>query len=296
MSEIKTVEKRELDFSSEEIQLIKETVAKGTTDVEFRFFLELAKRYDLDPFKKQIWCVKYGNSPATIFTGRDGFLHIAHKSGLLKGFETYALMRDPKTGEVKEVDVCPDPRLLIGAKCYVYRKDWERPVIQSVLLREYNTGKSNWAKMPETMIKKVAESMALRKAFDVSGLYAPEEFDQVKDEQYTETKNSKKYKPTQKTNEDIQNPLLIQVLKEKVRILSEILGVKEEMILHELEKRAKKPIGEFTNDERNQSIKYLVKWIEKEEKARKTEPELIIEEPYEEDEQLMAEAVKLWQE
>ncbi|SHE47281.1 phage recombination protein Bet [Marinitoga hydrogenitolerans DSM 16785] len=291
MSEIKPVESKEIKFSSEEVQLIKETVAKGTTDVEFRFFLELAKRYDLDPFKKQIWCVKYGNSPATIFTGRDGFLHIAHKSGKFASLKTFALVLD-KNGEVKEADVCPDPRRLVGAKCYVFRNDWKEPLVQSVLLREYNTGKSNWAKMPETMIKKVAESMALRKAFDVSGLYAPEEFDQVKEEQYTETKNIRKQKTMSKNNKNI-NPQLILVLREKVKTLSEMLGVKEEMILHELERRVKKTIGEFTNDERNQAIKFLIKWIEKEEKAQ--QPEIIIEEPYKE-ENLMAEAARLFEE
>ena len=54
------------------------------------------------------------------------------------------------------------------------------PFVVEVSLSEYNTHKSNWQRMPETMIKKVAESQCLRKAFDVSGLYAPEEYEPEK--------------------------------------------------------------------------------------------------------------------
>jgi hypothetical protein len=43
-------------------------------------------------------------------------------------------------------------------------------------LEEYAKDTEIWKKMPRTMIQKVAESQALRKAFSVSGLYAPEEF------------------------------------------------------------------------------------------------------------------------
>ena len=51
-------------------------------------------------------------------------------------------------------------------------------------MHEYNTGKAMWAKMPETMIKKVAEAAALRMAFpdELGGLYAQEEMDQANPE------------------------------------------------------------------------------------------------------------------
>ena len=156
-------------YTSEQLQLIKNMYAVGTTDDEFKVFVELAKRYALDPFKRQIWCVKYGNNPASIFTGRDGFLHIAHQNPTFRGLKTYAITTDGR-----EVLICPDVSKLAGAVCYVFRSDWSEPMVQAVSLKEYNTGKSLWARMPEIMIKKVAESMALRKAFDVSGLYAPE--------------------------------------------------------------------------------------------------------------------------
>lgn len=44
-------------------------------------------------------------------------------------------------------------------------------------MQEYNTNKSTWAGKPATMIQKVAEAHAFRKAFPMvmSGLYTPEE-------------------------------------------------------------------------------------------------------------------------
>ncbi len=149
------------NWSEEDRQLIHQTVAKGTTASELKLFLYTAGKYDLDPLVKQIWCVKYGSQPAAIFTGRDGFLSIAHKSGVFNGMKSEAIFDDDNK--------------LTGGKCIVHRKDMEFPFEEEVLLSEYNTGRSNWAKMPATMIKKVAESQCLRKAFDISGLYSPEE-------------------------------------------------------------------------------------------------------------------------
>ena len=45
-----------------------------------------------------------------------------------------------------------------------------------MLLEEYRKDTAIWKEKPATMIQKVAESQALRKAFSASGLYIPEEF------------------------------------------------------------------------------------------------------------------------
>ncbi|MGI5839310.1 MAG: RecT family recombinase [bacterium] len=106
--------------------------------------------------------MKYGNNPANIFTGRDGFLSIAHRSGQFDGMESGARVEGDE---------------IIGW-CKVYRKDMERPFTVEVALSEYSTGQNLWKTKPRTMIQKVAESQCLRRAFDISGLYSPEEFDQ----------------------------------------------------------------------------------------------------------------------
>ncbi len=97
--------------------------------------------------------------------GIEGFRSKAARTGKLSGISRGAI-RDAEGR-------------LTGAWCEVHRKDWEKPAREEVPLCEYATGKNNWAKMPETMIKKVAEAACLRMAFadDLGGVYIEEEFD-----------------------------------------------------------------------------------------------------------------------
>ncbi len=142
-------------------------------------FLHLASRYDLDPFTRQIWFIKYGDD-AHIFTGRDGFLHIAHRSGAFNGMQTQ-LREEPIGFEIryynrkeKKVEVLKRPSQFV-AVCTVYRKDMSEPFVCEVWESEYSTGQGLWPTKRRVMIQKVAEASTLRRAFDISGLYLPEE-------------------------------------------------------------------------------------------------------------------------
>jgi len=149
-------------WQSRELRLIRDTVAKNATVEEFKLFLYTANKYGLDPLVKQVWFVKYNkNDVGSIFTGRDGFLSIAHRSGQFDGMDTDAIYSDDGGLE--------------GAMCIIWRKDMSHPFTVKVKLSEYSKGQANWKSMPETMIKKVAESQCLRKAFNISGIYSPEE-------------------------------------------------------------------------------------------------------------------------
>lgn len=157
-------------FSQEQLKLITDTVAKGATQDELKLFLYRCQNMGLDPLKSgQIYFVKYGNSPGTIVVGIDGFRSRAARTGKLSGIKR-EVIRDEK-GQC------------IGARCTVNRSDWDNPAIEEVALSEYSTGKAMWAKMPETMIKKVAEAAALRMAFpdELGGTYAREEMDQAEE-------------------------------------------------------------------------------------------------------------------
>ncbi len=148
-------------YDREKLQLIRDMFAKGANDNEFGVMIELARKYQLDPFARQIWLVKYGDNPAQIFCGRDGYLAIAHRSGQFDGMES---------GTRKNGDD------LVGW-CKVYRKDMSHPFEVEVYASEYSTGKNLWRDKPRTMIQKVAEAQCLRRAFSISGLYSPEEID-----------------------------------------------------------------------------------------------------------------------
>ncbi len=169
----------ESPWSKEQIELIKRTVAKGASDDELKLFLHLASRYDLDPFTRQIWFIKYGDD-AHIFTGRDGFLHIAHRSGAFNGMNT-TLREEPVPFEIKffnkrdkRWEALKKPSQFV-AVCTVFRKDMEQPFKCEVWESEYSTGQGLWPTKRRVMIQKVAEASTLRRAFDISGLYLPEE-------------------------------------------------------------------------------------------------------------------------
>jgi phage recombination protein Bet len=180
MSEEKTIKKitlRErrkaqpkavLYFSPEEKKTIKNTIAKTLDESQFTIFMYTCQALGLNPLLNEVACVTYKDKETqqrtmSIQVMRDGFLTIAHRSGKFAGL---------KSG----VNVGDDGKIISGW-AEVFHKDFTVPVYQEADFEEYNTGRNLWLTKPKTMIKKVAESMALRKAFNVNGVYSPEEFD-----------------------------------------------------------------------------------------------------------------------
>ncbi|MDN7025072.1 hypothetical protein FGU65_09260 [Methanoculleus sp. FWC-SCC1] len=145
------------EYSAKQREIMLETVAKGCKPEQFMLMLELAKKYKLDPFARQIWA-----TPMGIIVGRDGFLTLAHNSGNFDGMETAFEERDGK---------------LFSATCTVYHKKMSHPIRVTVRFDEFYKptppGKQPgaWDKMPYVMLQKCAESHALRRAFCISGLY-----------------------------------------------------------------------------------------------------------------------------
>ena len=159
-------------WTAENYQTIKDCFAKGVTDSEFKVFVEIGKRCNLNPFLKEIWCVKYGNNPASIFVGRDGYRKAAQAHPEYEHHEAHSvysndsLQYDNDTGFVKhEMGGLTDRGDLIGAYSLVRRKGVARPFFRFVYFSEYTTGQSLWKSKPDTMIIKVAEAQGLKMAF-----------------------------------------------------------------------------------------------------------------------------------
>jgi phage recombination protein Bet len=177
----------QITFTPEQLQLMKNTVAKGATDDEFMLLLHLAKTYGLDPFAKEIWCIKYvpqgrdpRDFPATIFSSRDGYLKIASRDKQMNGIVSDAVysgdtMQRLPNGLVEQRYGNPRGEL-IGAWALVHRKDRDYPAYFYAPFKEYGAGNNpTWKKYPTAMIIKVAEAMALKRAFSISGLVTQEE-------------------------------------------------------------------------------------------------------------------------
>jgi len=166
--------------------LIKSMYAKNATNDELALLFYMSEKYRLDILTKQIWCVKFGDTPAQIYAGRDGFLEIGQGYPAFDGMETllskvdepfkvsYYDKETKKTAEFSR-------SFQYVATCNVFRKDRGHPTSVTVYESEYTTGRNLWQTKPRTMIGKVAESQALRKAFSISGIYSPEEMEQTSD-------------------------------------------------------------------------------------------------------------------
>lgn len=165
-----------VQFSAQDI---KARLCPNIEDKELALVLGLCKAQRLNPFNKDVYIIKYGNSPASIVTSKEVFTKRANANPDYEGFEagvTYINANgEVRTREGSAVYKAAN-ETLVGGWCRVHVKG-RRPFYDEVTLEEYSTGKSGWAKMPSTMIRKVALVHCLREAFpdDFQGLYAAEE-------------------------------------------------------------------------------------------------------------------------
>lgn len=181
-----------LDDILERINVVKDVIAKGTTDVELQFFAEVCKRTGLDPFMKQIYCIKRGSGDEedggekkiTIQTGIDGFRIIAERSGKYHGqLGPFWCGPDGKWVEAwLDMEYPPN-----ACKIGVLRKDFTQPLwavahyTEYVQKNRYGKPTRMWTKMPANQLAKCAEALGLRKAFpmELSGLYTSDEMAQA---------------------------------------------------------------------------------------------------------------------
>lgn len=173
------------DYSIEQIEVIKNSVAKNTTDTELKYFLNVCKSTGLNPFMKEIWCYKDHRNNLLVFAGRDGFLSNAQKQESFEGIRSCEVCENdlftldvinPKNNS-HQINAKHRGKIL-GAYAIVFRKNGE-PTISYVNFEDYNRGANAWKTHPAAMIKKVAETQALKLAFGMSGVQSEHEFEVI---------------------------------------------------------------------------------------------------------------------
>lgn len=154
------------------------------TDQDVLMFIELCKAQKLNPFVRDAYLVKFGSQPAQIIVGKDVFIKRASENPNFNGMKAGIVVLD-KNGDIKEREgaLKLQGEELVGGWCEVHLKDKDFRVKSVVSFEEYaqkkNDGTLNsmWATKGATMIRKVAQSQALREAFpnELRGLYQQEE-------------------------------------------------------------------------------------------------------------------------
>jgi len=162
---------------------VRGTFCPSATDKEIQMFLALCANQHLNPWTKDAYLVKYGGNPASIITSRAAIQKRADSNPDFEGVELGVVVANAQGAvEHRPGEACYKVlgEQLLGGWARAYRKG-RKPYYSEVPLAEYSTGKSNWQKMPGTMISKVAEMHALRGAFpqEFQGMYSSEEMDQA---------------------------------------------------------------------------------------------------------------------
>lgn len=176
---------------------------ENLSENEIEQFIEVARSQKLDPFKKELHVVAYGEGKyrsLSLITGYEIYLRRADLIPVYDFFETEHL------GEFGK----PDFR----CKIKIYRKDRTRPLIHECYFNEFVGKKKDgititkfWKKMPYFMIEKVTVAQGLRWAFpnDFENMpYIKEEINEIID-----------VTPEKKENEKILSNIKKNMDKEK---------------------------------------------------------------------------------
>lgn len=181
--------------------MIKNYLVSGggnVTDQEVMMFLNLCRFQHLNPFLREAYLVKYGNTqPATMVVGKDVHFKRAMRNPNFDGLQAGVIVQNVQTGEIINREgtfYIKSEERLVGGWAKVFLKNYREPFYESVSIDEYMGRKkdgeinSMWSGKPATMIRKVAIAHALREAFpdEMSGMYVQEEITEISDAQLNE--------------------------------------------------------------------------------------------------------------
>lgn len=150
------------------LETIKATIFdnKGTEE-ELIAFLTVAHRYDLDPFRKEIYAFRKGDTGGVQpIVGIDGWATIAN--------------REPAYDGVEFEDQI-EAGVVTAVTCRVYRKDRSRPTSVTEYLRECKRNTPPWNQMPGRMLRHRSYIQGVRLAFGISGIMDPEDAERMVD-------------------------------------------------------------------------------------------------------------------
>jgi RecT family len=175
--------------SSAGLDRLRQQFAPRATDEDLGYFAEVCRHLEVDPWAGHICLMSWTDTTTGELVHRPtltvaGRRFIAQRTGHLRGIEgpTWCGPRrkDPKTGEsfgpLDWREMWDEDGPPYAARCLVFRDDWDRAANGTVKWSEFvqtfrprgggeKRPTKTWATMPSHMLGKVAESLALRRAF-----------------------------------------------------------------------------------------------------------------------------------
>ncbi len=136
-----------ISFSSREMLLIRQTVAKDTNDLEFDLFISYCLALRLDPRRRQIYAFVYNKDKPekrkmSIIVGIDGLRTIADRTGCYRPDD-----EEPRIEYAESAKSPANPLGIIKAVVSVYKfshNDWHR-VTASAYYDEYAPLRETWS-------------------------------------------------------------------------------------------------------------------------------------------------------
>jgi phage recombination protein Bet len=232
------------------------TLTSTLDDKERLQFIQIAKAYNLNPFKREIYCLKFG-STIQIITGYEVYLKRAEKTGKLDGWKA-EIVNEKDQNNTKAIVT-------------IFRKDWSKAFVHEVYFKEYNSTNPVWKSKPLTMLKKVAIGQDFRLAFpdECGGMpYEESELDTINDK--------KEYIDIKKTEEKIDTKIQYAT-KEQVEQLEKLikeLDITTETIQKWLDKEKVSSIEKMTKERMQMYIDFYEKKLE-EKKIKEQQKEVV---------------------
>lgn len=163
-------------------ETLRQQFAPQADDAELAYFAQVCRHLEVDPWAGHICLIPFGTGenrvhrPTLTVAGRR---FIAQRTGRLRGIvgpQWCGPRVATDTGEVLPLEWLEmwdqDDAPPYAARCLVHVADWDTPANGTVKWSEFAQFKRNsdqlersWATMPSHMLGKVAESLALRRAF-----------------------------------------------------------------------------------------------------------------------------------
>ncbi|MFD2705484.1 RecT family recombinase [Salibacterium lacus] len=165
-------------FKPEVLEVIRNSIAKDANDQEFMLFAHKAASYGLDPFKNEIFFIKYGNTARIQFAAEAFLSKAREKEGfqppdtqMVHENDEFKVEKNKETGDMEVVqhDIGFPRGKIIGAYS-IARREGHHPVTVIMDIDEIShmfTGqnKDNWNKWTSDMFGKHVQQRALKRQY-----------------------------------------------------------------------------------------------------------------------------------